>query len=187
MPVSLLKKLEKKDKVKAYKKEYGQKKEIKRKRMEKVNKQIKRGIEENKLAIAQGKDYKSGIAIQAEKTAQKTVRQLMAAEQKKTSTLPLSKRTCRFYPQYCKVKGHADVRCKDCGMHNATKAEREAALKDIESSKIMEEAARVGVLLKGKYKCVLVSMYTCIQPNSFFFTNLSTTTVCKNRFEWIVV
>ena len=99
MPVSLLKKLKKKDKVKAYKKEYGQKKEIKRKRIEKVNKQIKRGIEENKLAIAQGKDYKSGIAIQVEKIAQKTVKQLMAADHKKISILPLSKRTCKYYPQ----------------------------------------------------------------------------------------
>ena len=63
----LRKLLEKKDKRREYILKYKQNKDVKRKRMAKISEQIKRGIEGNKKAIAEGKDYASGVAIQAQK------------------------------------------------------------------------------------------------------------------------
>ena len=78
--------LEAKDKMREYKRSYSQRKENKRKRMENINEQIKQGIEDEKKAIAEGKNYSSGIAIQAEKAARKTVKEMLAARERRTKT-----------------------------------------------------------------------------------------------------
>ena len=93
--------LKKKDQLREYKKEYSQRKNIKRKQMQKVVEQIKRGIDKDKKAIKEGKDYTSGIAIQAKKAAQKNVKQTVTTARKHNKTLPALERVCKFYPKYC--------------------------------------------------------------------------------------
>ena len=82
MPIPLLVILKRKDKMRVYKREYGQKPEVKKKKSQQQRDQIKKGIEENKLAATQGKDYNSGIAIQVQKKAKTTVQNFLQQEQK---------------------------------------------------------------------------------------------------------
>ena len=161
-----------KDKTREYKKEYTQKTEVKRKRMEKINEQIKRGIEENKKAAEEGKDYKSGIAIQAKKAAQKTVKDAMDVERKKNKALPPQERVCKFYPKYCQRKGHVDARNRACGMFGTTKEEKDAAMKAIENDMVVTEAERVAEMIKGRFLLLVctVAVMNSICTFSVLFT-----------------
>ena len=72
IPSSLLVILKKKDQQRQYKREYSQRVEIKRKRMEKMIEDIKRGVDENKRAAAEDNDNESSIAIEAKNFTKKT-------------------------------------------------------------------------------------------------------------------
>ena len=126
----LRKLLEKKDKRRGYICKYKQNTDVKRKRMAKISAQIIHNIEENKKAITEGKDYASGVAIQAEKVASKKVLKLMTEQGKKNKGLPKSLQTCKFYPVYCSCTGYVDARSRSCGMFGTSKQQKEDAVKN---------------------------------------------------------
>ena len=122
--------------------------------MQVLNAQIKRGIEENKRAAAEGKDYESGIAIEAAKQAKKTVKALIADKQKKVRALPKVEQTCKFYPMFCQIKGHIDLLNCCCAMLTKLKAEKDAAMAAIEEGVISSETKQLAEELGGTYSKV---------------------------------
>ena len=119
--------------------------------MKKVAEDIKHRIEENKKAAKEGKNYESGIAVLAQKQAQKTVNDLLTQRSKNNRNLPSSEKVCKFFPSYCSIPGHSNSRSRHCAMHGKTTAKKEAAMAAIKKTMIMSEAAKVGERMKGTY------------------------------------
>ena len=132
--------------------------------MAKISEQIKRGIEGNKKAIAEGKDYASGVAIQAQKLASKKVGELMAEQRKKNKGLPKSLQTCKFYPVYCSCTGHVDAQSRSCGMFGTSKQQKEDAVKEMKKRLVGTEAKILAEEMQGT--CYTVQNIYCF---SFFF------------------
>ena len=103
LSTSLLKIVEKKDHARQYKREYNQRKDITKKRMQDVIAQIKKGIQEVKNAIQEGKDYGSGVAIQAEKAERKLANEVLQSKAKVNKDSPKSNRVVSIIPFMAKL------------------------------------------------------------------------------------
>ena len=50
-----------------------------------------------------------------------------------------AKQTCRYYPHFCKKKGHASAASKACAMYGKSKKEKDDALKEIRKRLMAEQ------------------------------------------------
>ena len=139
MGKSLEKILKKRDVENYFRREYRSRPEVKRKRKHGETTKISKGVRDREKQISSD-TYKSGVAICAEQHAKKIVNKLM--EQSKQIQNCSAKQTCRYYPHFCKKKGHASAASKACAMYGKSKKEKDDALKEI-TKRLMAEQIQI--------------------------------------------
>ena len=85
---------------------------------------------ERKNKISNG-TYKSGVAIRTEQLAKEAVDKIKQNSKKNKNISQNGDKVCKYYPHFCKVVGHTNARCKECGMYRTTPEEKKKHCKPL--------------------------------------------------------
>ena len=119
-----------------FRREYWSRPEVKKRRKHCERTKINEGVREGGKQISLG-TYKSGVEICAQEHAKKIVKKLMEKSKHKQNIL--ADKTCKYYPDFCKEKGHTSAACKACAMYGTSKEEKDDAMKQIRNRFMAEQ------------------------------------------------
>ena len=83
-------------------------------------------------------------------------------EKLQNKNAPIEKQVYKFYPHYCKKRGHNSANAKQCDIHEKTAVEKKAAMDAINALVLSKDVARVKAQSKFSMFPTLLIIFSMI-------------------------